>query len=81
MYHNLPMPPPEMQFYSLGKLCQVLQATPMQVLALATQVHVAPCEYRDAIPVYRGDAVEKMLAIINAARSAEQTSAERAASN
>jgi len=68
MFDHLPVPPADRQFYSLGTLCQTLQMIPPAVLSLAASVGVEPHEYRDGVPVFRGDGVQRICDHINAAR-------------
>lgn len=58
------------QFYSVPCLCQHLQLLPPQIIALAAQSGVDPDHFADGCPIYRGDAVEKLIDAINQVRGA-----------
>jgi hypothetical protein len=70
MFDHLPMPPADRQYYSLGTLCQQLQLLPPALLQFAAQCGVEAAEWRDGVPYFRGDAVEKLCAELIATREA-----------
>lgn len=83
MYEHLQhlMPAPEIQFYSIGTLCQQLQILPPQLLTLADEAGVQPHEWRDGCPIFRGDGVEKLCEHVNAARAALANAESKAAAS
>jgi hypothetical protein len=60
--------PPEQQFYSLGFLCGMLQQPPHFIQNLARMAEVQPSYVVNGIPHFRGDDVQKMAAVLQAAR-------------
>jgi hypothetical protein len=55
---------PEKQIYSLGFIAQMIQQPTHFVMKLARVAEVEPCQFINGVAHFRGDAVQRMAAVL-----------------